>query len=138
MAYLYLNIFALENATVTLCVSSDDYDHKKHDVKDVNPKIGLVWKLASNVAIRTAVFRTTKPALVADATIQPTQIAGFNQFFDDINATKAWFYGAGLDARIATDLSAGAEASRRNLSQPTDGTRADPGNSLSRLLLLDS
>jgi hypothetical protein len=65
------------------------------------------------------VFRTAKPALVNNRTLEPTQVASFNQFFDDLDATKSWRYGVGLDWRLTTDLYAGAELTWRNLDEPT-------------------
>jgi hypothetical protein len=59
-----------------------------------------------------------KSALVANQTLEPTQIAGFNQFFDDTNGTKAQRGGAGLDARVTNNLYAGLEASERDLEVP--------------------
>jgi tetratricopeptide (TPR) repeat protein len=55
---------------------------------------------------------------IAKRTIQPTQVAGFNQFFDDLNGTEGWRYAGGLDVRLTDDISAGVEASKRNLSEP--------------------
>lgn len=55
---------------------------------------------------------------MANRTIQPTQVAGFNQFFDDENGTDAWRYAAALDATFAENLRGGAEASMRNRSEP--------------------
>lgn len=54
----------------------------------------------------------------ADQTIQPTQIAGFNQFFNDLNGTEGWRYGAGLDAVLTEDINIGIEVSKRDLTVP--------------------
>ena len=43
-------------------------------------------------------------------TVEPTQIAGFNQFFDDINATKSTRYGAGLDWSLNPALTLGVKS----------------------------
>ena len=56
---------------------------------------------------------------MANLTIQPTQVAGFNQFFDDFNGTRAWVFGGGLDAYLADGLYSGAELSIRELEEPT-------------------
>ena len=48
----------------------------------------------------------------------PTQIAGFNQFFDDINGTESTRYGFGLDHQLTPNLSLGAEATWRELDEP--------------------
>jgi hypothetical protein len=69
--------------------------------------------------LRLAAFRSIKPALLAHQTIQPTQVAGFNQFFDDYNDTRAWLFGGGLDVNLAKGLNAGAEFSFRKLDEST-------------------
>jgi hypothetical protein len=68
--------------------------------------------------LRGAVFRALKPALVNSRTLEPTQVAGFNQFFDDLNATKSWRYGVGLDWQPTNDLFVGAELTWRELDEP--------------------
>ena len=55
-------------------------------VDKVNPKFGVEWNVTDDLVLRGAVFRNVKPALVNNQTLEPTQIAGFNQLFDDTNA----------------------------------------------------
>ncbi len=52
--------------------------------------------LSDRLRLRLAALRAVKPALVTNQTIQPTQVAGFNQFYDDFNGTKAWLFGTRL------------------------------------------
>jgi hypothetical protein len=54
---------------------------------------------------------------VTSRTIQPTQVAGFNQFFDDVNGTEAWTYAGAIDVRVTRDISVGIEASQRWLQE---------------------
>lgn len=61
--------------------------------------------------------------MVANRTIQPTEIAGFNQFFDDINGTVSWRFGAAADARLTDSLYGGFEISWRNLDEPAPSGR---------------
>jgi hypothetical protein len=56
--------------------------------------------------------------LITDQTLEPTQVAGFNQFFDDFDTTKAWRYGGGIDQKLTKELFAGAEFSKRDLKIP--------------------
>jgi hypothetical protein len=42
-------------------------------------------------------------------------VAGFNQFFDDFDATRSWRYGIGLDQKLSRAVFAGVEGSRRDL-----------------------
>lgn len=85
------------------------------NVDDWNPKLGLLWQLPSSTTFRAAAFRTTKRYLVRKQTLEPTQIAGFNQFFDDSLGTRAWRYGLGMDTRWSPAITTGAEISRRKI-----------------------
>ncbi len=52
-------------------------------------------------------METGKQALLGNRSIEPTEVAGFNQFFDDLPGTEARRYGAGLDVRLGEALYAG-------------------------------
>lgn len=116
--YLYGNINFPDPVTWTLGLSIDDYEEEPLEVSEVNPKFGVQWNVTKDFTLRGAAFRTVKPALVANRTIEPTQIAGFNQFFDDVNGTEAWRWGVGTDWRITNELFVGAEATWRDLDVP--------------------
>ena len=121
--YVYGNVSLPQPVTWTLGLSYDHFEQGGLDVKKANPKLGVQWDIAENLRLRAAAFRTVKRALVVNQTIEPTQIAGFNQFFDDFNGTEAWEYGIGLDSRLADGLYFGVEASHRDLNVP----QATPG-----------
>ncbi|MGH9195376.1 MAG: TonB-dependent receptor, partial [Acidimicrobiia bacterium] len=125
--YFYTNITFPGPITWTIGVSYDDYEEEPLEVNSFNPKLGVQWNLSDDFRLRAAVFKTLKPALVNNRTIEPTQVAGFNQFFDDINATESWRYGGGFDWRLSRELSLGGELTWRNLTEPVftaleDGT----------------
>jgi hypothetical protein len=67
------------------------------------------------------VHRTLKRTLVTDQSLEPTQVAGFNQFYDDFNQTQAWRYGGALDQKLGGDAYAGVEFSKRDLTVPIIG-----------------
>jgi len=84
-----------------------------------NPKIrGLLDPFWTVRCSGWLVFRTLKRTLITDQTLEPTQVAGFNQFFDEGNATEAWVYGAAVDQRFSQKIYAGAEFSSRDLDVP--------------------
>ena len=66
---------------------------------------------ADRHAAPAAAFRVLKRRLVTDQTIEPTQVAGFNQFFDDDEASDSWRWGVGVDQKFTRDVHAGAEFS---------------------------
>ena len=67
-----------------------------------------------------------KRTLITDQTIEPTQVAGFNQFFDDLNGTKSWRYGGAIDQRFTKDLFGGVELSKRDLEFKVVDIISDP------------
>jgi tetratricopeptide (TPR) repeat protein len=117
--YLYSNINYLKNLSSILGISVDFIEVEgQFDRNQVNPKIGLIWTPTPNTTVRLAAFRASKRAIPGNQTIEPTQVAGFNQFFDDFNGTRAWRYGLGVDQRFLDSLYSGIEVSARQLTVP--------------------
>jgi hypothetical protein len=83
-----------------------------------NPKLGINWQVNQSTTLRLAGFRTLNRPFVGRQTLEPTQIAGFNQFFDDLNGTESERYGIGLDHSFGKTLFAGIEFSTRKLDVP--------------------
>lgn len=104
----------------TLGVGYDKHEEDAYNYDDaqISPKLGAKWDITSAVALRAAYFKTVKPALSANRTLEPTQVAGFNQIFDDSNGTRATRYGAGLDWRAANNVFTGIEATWRAVEHP--------------------
>jgi len=96
------------------------------EVDEFSPKAGLLWGLTDELTLRAAYLEVVKPPLVTNRTIEPTQVAGFNQFFDDYNGTEATLYGVGADYKVTSNFFVGAEAVRRKLDvrlfPPVPGT----------------
>jgi len=118
-AYSYVN--ALKNVTFTLGASGDFATGDSAEFKDTrqfNPKFGITWNLFPSTTLRTAIFRVLKRKLITDQTLEPTQVAGFNQFFDDRNGTSAWRYGGAIDQKFTKDIFGGVEYSKRDLNSP--------------------
>ena len=65
------------------------------DKDQFNPKFGVIWNPVPNTTLRGAIFRTLTRTLVEAQTVEPTQVAGFNQFFDEtqINGRMALWGG---------------------------------------------
>ncbi len=68
--------------------------------------------------MRGAAFRVLKRTLITDQTVEPTQVAGFNQFFDETSATDYWVYGGAIDQKFTQSIYGGAELTYRNLNVP--------------------
>lgn len=120
--YTYLNLRYPDRFGWTLGFSYDAYRQTapEFSVRNVYPKFGVRWDIHDRVALRAAWFRTLKRLLAVDQTIEPTQVAGFNQFYDDPNGTEATQTGAAVDAQFARSWFGGIEFTRRELSQPDE------------------
>ena len=128
-AYSYIN--PLKNLSFTLGLSVDSLSGETLEVGDqtqVNPKFGVIWEPFRGTTLRATAFRAVKRTLITDQTLEPTQVAGFNQFFDDLNGTKSWRYGGAIDQRFTKDLFAGVEVSKRELEFRVIDIFSDPAN----------
>jgi tetratricopeptide (TPR) repeat protein len=116
--YIYGNLNVPRPVTWTLGISYDDFEFDaaaSNTVEKVNPKAGVQWQVTDDLTLRAAAFRVMKPPLTANQTIEPTQIAGFNQLYDDPNGTVSTRYGIGLDHRLMQGLYLGGETTWRSL-----------------------
>jgi tetratricopeptide (TPR) repeat protein len=83
-----------------------------------NPKLGVTWNPLPDTTLRAAWFRVMKRALISNQTLEPTQVAGFNQFYDDIEATRSTIYGAAVDQKFSRTLFGGLASTWRDLQVP--------------------
>ena len=108
----------------TIGASYDDFKGDVTDTNNLNPKIGLVFTASKNTTLRLAGIETFKRSLVSDQTLEPTNIAGFNQFFDDPTGAEAKVYGLGVDHKINLDkagfskIHLGIEGVKRQIDVP--------------------
>jgi tetratricopeptide (TPR) repeat protein len=121
-AYAYTHTDLPAQVTLTLGVSGDFFDEDDGigDESQANPKAGLTWTpwFSERTTFRAAAFRTLTRTLVTQQTLEPTQVAGFNQFYDDPPGTDAWRYGVAVDHKLTRSLFMGIEASKRDLEVP--------------------
>ena len=116
--YVYSKQYLLPNLTTILGFSYDAYDEGFIERNQFNPKFGAIWNPFKDLTLRSAVFRTIKRPLASNQTIEPTQVAGFNQFFDGNNGATAWQGGFGLDYNPIKSIFMGGELIWRDGSQP--------------------
>ncbi|CAA9889947.1 TonB-dependent receptor [Candidatus Methylobacter favarea] len=134
--YSYLKLNNIDKVAATLGVSYDTLEiNNLLKRSPVNPKFGLVWNPISSTTFRAAFFRGMNITRTSNQTIEPTQIAGFNQLFDDPNGTVAWRYGAAIDHKFSKNISAGFEYSERKLDVPIGRSSANWNEQLSRAYL---
>ena len=122
--YAYSYIHPLKGVMFTLggsgdFIKSDSQGINKTDqINQFNPKFGITWEPITGTVLRAAAFRTMKRTLISNQTLEPTQVAGFNQFFDDINGTDAWHYGGAIDQQFSKDIYSGVEFTKRDMNVP--------------------
>ncbi|MEZ5563564.1 MAG: FecR domain-containing protein [Gammaproteobacteria bacterium] len=121
-AYIYGDFDVTDELTITLGLSTDDLKAIGVDEHQVNPKAGLRWVPGDSTVVRAGYFTTLREFAYSRqdiaSSLEPTQIAGFTQFFADTRATDASRYGIGLDHRFSNRLFVGVELSRRNMDIP--------------------
>ncbi|MGA1795652.1 MAG: tetratricopeptide repeat protein [bacterium] len=115
--HAYSEITYPRNITWTIGGSAD-FIHAVVDRDQFNPKFGVTWNPFPGTTLRAAAFRVLKKSLISDQTLEPTQVAGFNQFFDDTEGTESWRYGIGIDQGFSDAVYAGAEFSLREMEVP--------------------
>ncbi|MGE3740564.1 MAG: tetratricopeptide repeat protein [Geminicoccaceae bacterium] len=113
--YVYGNVSLPTPVTWTVGVSADDFKQKDIEAQRVNPKFGVQWQVNDAVRLRAAAFQVVKAPLSTNRTLEPTQVAGFNQFFDDDAGVVSQRLGIGSDWQLTDNLFLGAEATWRFL-----------------------
>ncbi len=116
--YIYNYFNYPDKLAWTIGLSYDIFQEGEHEIYKLNPKIGLQWNISDDTRLRLAFFETVKPALVVEQTLEPTQVSGFNQFYDDMNGTQVKHHNIGVDTRFTNDVFGGIELSRRDLKAP--------------------
>jgi tetratricopeptide (TPR) repeat protein len=123
----HTNVYAyssvdLSRLTLSFGASGDFYDSLLFSRNQFNPKLGLIWSPWPRTTVRAAALRTLTRTLVASQTIEPTQVGGFNQFFQDDEGEEAWRYGLAFERKLDDRWFAGVEYSWRNLTVPIEFT----------------
>lgn len=117
-AYIYSTTTLTPRLHVSLGLSFHSFDEAPFKINKTYPKFGLQWRVNDQFQVRLSSFGLVKRSLVVDQTIEPTEIAGFNQFFDDFNGTQSRRQGIGIDTKPRSNLYAGIELSRRKVDIP--------------------
>jgi hypothetical protein len=118
-AYSYSNVNIFKTLTANLGISFASFNSKSlGKIQRFSPKFGLTWNIAPHTTIRGAWFKTMKRPLASNQTIEPTQVAGFNQFFDDLNGSTITRFGVAIDQVFSPILYGGLEMSWRHIDVP--------------------
>lgn len=138
--YGYLDLHWPDPVTWTFGLSLDSVKSDSFDKTRLGPKIGVRYELSEALQLRAAYTDSTMRFLLTDQTLEPTQVAGFNQLFDDFSGTHAKRVGIGADLRLNERWFATIEASRRWLDTPesTSGTDSTDFETQREMLVLGS
>ncbi|GJL58470.1 MAG: hypothetical protein NPIRA03_13270 [Nitrospirales bacterium] len=117
--YVYLNVHWPQQIIWTGGFSYESINDRSNEYDRLLPKAGMQWNMTDWARLRLSYVQTVKRPLVADQTIEPTQVAGFNQFFDDANGSITEQEGVALDLTLTKDLYAGFQLSHRELKWPS-------------------
>lgn len=98
------------------------YDHLKSEdsgeTRRVNPKLGAIWTPLDGTTVRGAAFRVLRRRINSDQGLEPTQVAGFEQYFDDLNGASSKRAAVAIDQRIGANARLGVISSARNIMSP--------------------
>jgi tetratricopeptide (TPR) repeat protein len=126
-AYAYGYFEPIRNLTL-IAGGSEDYvvgspayvagPNSANSKAQFNPKFGILYQPLPETTIRLAAFRTLKTQTLNEQTIEPTQVAGFNQFYDDVSISNGWRYGAAVNQKFSKTFFGGVEGSYRKVDVP--------------------
>ena len=116
---------------LTLGLNADLIESGLANENFFSPKMGVVWEAYPDTTVRAAAFRTVRRSLISQQTIQPTEVAGFNQLINDTEGTESWRYGLAVDRKFSDTVFAGAEFTTRDGKTPVyvsseTGMRVEP------------
>lgn len=128
--YGYFPLLSTVTLTTGLNYSRIDNGRNDWQVNRGSPKMGLTWQPVASTSFRLAWLEGVTRTLLAEQTIEPTQVAGFNQFYDDAAGTATKLHGLGMDHEFSSLLYGGMAYVHRDLEVPyihafTSGTRAE-------------
>jgi tetratricopeptide (TPR) repeat protein len=119
IVYVYSRLQLHPGFRLTAGLSADFMKYGDRLEEDqVNPKLGFTWQVGERTVIRAAGLRCLSKSVAFAQTIEPTQVEGFNQFFDDVALSDVRQYGAALDHQFNPNLSSGVSWVQRNLDVP--------------------
>ncbi|MET0066126.1 MAG: FecR domain-containing protein [Candidatus Thiodiazotropha sp.] len=114
-AYYTMNPLLSITGGLTLLKEENDVDDR---LSRAYPKLGLLLSPHAQGKIHLAAFRNRTSVLWSSQyeTLEPSQIVGFNQLYDDIDQTDSWNYGIAYTYGLSNSLTTGVSALYRDLS----------------------
>lgn len=130
--YAYARWIPLESLHVHTGLSSERFDTTNSILQSsierhrVSPKLGIAWFPSADLTVRAAIYSNVRRPFIGSRTLEPTQVAGFNQFFSgfkelfgDQNGSIARASSIAFDGRLKNRTFVGASMTKRQLSVPS-------------------
>ena len=87
----------------------------QYDDWRLSPKLGASATFKSGTTVRAAVFSKLASSIGRLQTLEPTQVSGFNQFYEDVGGTRSWNYGVGFDQKLGIVFFGGSALRRKTV-----------------------
>jgi Tfp pilus assembly protein PilF len=127
--YSYQTLHAASFADLTLGAAFEHTERELREVptyfsgtedqQELSPRLGLLLYPSEAITLRAAYREGLSKSLLEDnLSIEPSQLGGLNQRFNDLSGTRVRQFGIGADAKDAQSTYLGAEWIRRNLIEP--------------------
>ena len=116
--YLYSHLALATRIDLTLGAAYERFTNTRVETDRWAPKLGLAWEPQSNLTLRAAYLEKIARPINMERTIEPTQVAGFNQLIDDIEGSEIKQFSVGIDVKASNVLRVGGEFTRRDLQVP--------------------
>ncbi len=113
--YVYGYARPFQGTDLVLGLAVEQFSSDGDSYTKVSPKVGITQELPYGLTLRAARGRNIRRALLVETTLEPTEIAGFLQVYDDFNGQVSDRYSLGLDWRATDDLRFGIEGSTREI-----------------------
>ena len=107
------------NWTLGLNYTNFDDEERLIDQTLIGPRFGLRWRPVPTHELRVAASNSLKRREVADLTLEPSVLAGFNQIYDDYAGTSYVNVGVAYDYKVSPATRSGLQLFRRELEMPT-------------------
>ncbi|VAW91403.1 FIG00860065: hypothetical protein [hydrothermal vent metagenome] len=134
--YSYNNLTILPNLTIILGASYDDFNSQILKERDLfSPKLGVIVNISNDTTLRLAAFKSLTRATLNTKTIEPSQVAGFNQFFNDFDGVVSTRYGIALDSKSSNNVAYGIELTGRELTYAPNSVDIEQYELLHRVYL---
>ncbi len=118
--YGYGYIPILPTITLTAGLNYNNFDNGRIEFdNELSPKVGLLWNPLQSTSLRVAWINGVTRNMISEQTVEPTQVSGFNQFYDDVPGTETEIFGFGIDHEVSKSLYGGASYIKRDLEVPS-------------------